>query len=119
MAAADIELPEGLRETAIAAKDAVRYVDHPDNQSAVYGMSRYALQAVVAAAFAAGRESMLPKPKPPIVYVKPRGNCAVCGKELALKADGRVRGHDSPKVKGARWSGYCPGSRKPPKAVSA
>ncbi len=56
--APEIELPEGVWDTAMAAKEAVRYVDHPDNYQAVYGMSRYAVRALIAAAFKAGRESM-------------------------------------------------------------
>lgn len=75
----------------------------------------------IAYAYAAGRASMQPKPKPPIVYVKPRGTCSVCGVERALTVDGNLRGHDAPRnmQRGFPYSGTCKGSRKPPKAVTS
>lgn len=76
------------------------------------------LREAVASAYQAGIASCKPKPKPPPVYVKPRGNCAVCGVQLTLNIAGDVRGHDVPRKKGERFLGFCLGSRKPPRAVA-
>jgi hypothetical protein len=74
--------------------------------------------AAVAYAYRAGRESMMPKPKPPTVAVKLRGTCTACGKNRALTLDGKVRGHNEPKSQGQRWPDYCPGGHNPPKEVA-
>ncbi len=58
LASAQAALTNGLTvevwELAIAAKESVRYVDHPDNDVAHYGISRYALRTIVRAVYQAG-----------------------------------------------------------------
>lgn len=77
----------------------------------------YAVRGAVAYAFQAGRESMMPKPKPPIVYVKPRGICSVCFTERSITVNGCIQGHDLPRKlrRGYPYTRTCAGSRKPPK----
>lgn len=53
-----IDVPADVVDAAKAARAAVRYVDHPDNESATMGMPEYAFRAACAAAYAKGRESV-------------------------------------------------------------
>lgn len=54
------------------------------------------------------------EPAPPKAFVKPRGICTGCHKEMALTTRGVVQGHHLPRGRDREWRGPCSGSRKHP-----